>query len=265
VVVASLAVALLIALATAPASGVVNGEPDTEHTYVGTLVLQWEDGSYHYWCSGTMVTDRVFVSAGHCMVPQVREGSYPGSEIVGLTLDPVVGSDAPPTIHRGTAVPMPGWPGRNWTRDVGVFILSAPIQALAAIDLPVLPEVGQAGDLDLKGREVTIVGYGWDRARTGGPNGLDPTAAGTRRSATETVVAVTPRNLHLLSNIAGGASGMCYGDSGAPRLFKDGDETLLLATSWWLGTYCQAPEQPLRLDTRQIHDWLESVVGSTSE
>ncbi len=78
-------------------------------------------------------------------------------------------------------------------------------------------------------------------------------------------VAVTPRNLHLLSNIAGGASGMCYGDSGAPRLFKDGDETILLATSWWLGTYCQAPEQPLRLDTRQIHDWLESVVESTSE
>ncbi len=141
--VASIAVALLMSLATAPASGVVNGQPDTEHTYVGTLVLQWEDGSYHYWCSGTMVTDRVFVSAGHCMVPEVREGSYPGSEIVGLTLDPVVTSDVTPTIHPGTAVPMPGWPGRNWTRDVGVFILEAPIAALAAIALPVLPEVGQ--------------------------------------------------------------------------------------------------------------------------
>jgi hypothetical protein len=209
-----------------------------------------------------MVTQKVFVAAGHCMSPEFREASYPESTILGLTLDPVVTEHNELTLYGGTAVPMPGWPGKNWTRDVGVFILEAPIRLLEGMDLPVLPDVGQVGELSLKGQEVTIVGYGWDRARTGGPNGLDETAAGTRRSATEDVVAVTPRNLHLLSNIAGGASGMCYGDSGAPRLFAHGEQTLLLATSWWLGTYCQAPEQPLRLDTRDIHEWLDSMVST---
>ena len=269
-VVAAIAFALVMSFAAAPASGVVNGQPDgTTHPYVGTLALKLsgDPPTYHAWCSGTMVTARIFVAAGHCMSPEFLEASYPGSEILGLTLAPVVETTTEPKHYAGTAVPMLGWPGKNWTRDVGVFILKDEILLLKGMDLPVLPEVGQVSELDLKGQEVTIVGYGWDRARTGGPNGLDPTAAGTRRYATEKVVAVAPRNLHLLSNIAGGASGMCYGDSGAPRLFDHGEETIIVATSWWLGTYCQAPEMPLRLDTREIHDWLELVVETnpTSE
>jgi hypothetical protein len=252
---------MVLALA-APANGVVNGTPDEgTHPYVGTLVLQLKDGSYHYFCSGTLVTPRVFVSAGHCMIEEMRV-SYPGSTIIGLTLDEQVEPSVRPELFPGEARAMDGWPGRNWNRDVGVYILEDPIPGLDRADLPVLPEVGQVGDLDLTGKQVTIVGYGWDRARTGGPNGLDEAASGTRRYAQERVTGVNQRHLHLLSTIAAGASGMCYGDSGAPRLYLDGDRTILIATSWWLGTYCQAPERPLRLDTREIHDWLAGQIAA---
>jgi hypothetical protein len=254
---------LVLALA-APASGVVHGTPDQgAHPYVGTLVLTLSDGSYHYWCSGTMVTPQVFVSAGHCMIEEMRQ-SYPGSTLVGLTLDEQVEPSVRPELFPGEARAMDGWPGPNWAWDIGVYILDDPIPGLDQADLPELPEVGEVGDLDLTGKQVTIVGYGWDRARTGGPNGLDPAAAGTRRYAQETVTGVNPRHVHLLSTIAAGASGMCYGDSGAPRLYIDGERTILIATSWWLGTYCQAPERPLRLDSPAIHGWLSMEIASVS-
>lgn len=256
----AMSVVVGMALAIPPATGVVNGDPDFDHPYVGTMVLKMPDGSLHYWCSGTMVTPTVFVAAGHCMLDWVRQGSYPGSELKGVTVDAVVDSDT--EALSGQAQVMPSWPGKGGTQDFGVFILDKPIAGLVESDLPVLPDVGQVDDLVGHGTKVTIVGYGWDRARTGGPNGLDPSAAGTRRVATERVVAVTPLNLHLLSTIAAGASGMCYGDSGAPRLLSHEGATYLVATSWWLGTYCQAPERPLRTDARAVHAWLQSVIDS---
>lgn len=261
VLVASVAAAALV---TPNASAVVNGQPDQgQHPYVGTLVLQDKtNGSYHYWCSGTMISARVFLAAGHCMSAGFLEYTFPGSEIVGLTLNPVVApadnAPEPTPLYSGEPVTAPGWPGKSWTLDVGVYVLDEPLSGLPA--LPVIPDEGQLDTMGLTGQEVTLVGYGATRDKTGGPNGLATSTAGTRLAATQRITGVSPRWIHLLGNAAAGAGGMCYGDSGAPRLLEVGDRTMVIATSWWLGKWCQAPEMALRLDTPTIHAFLQDAI-----
>jgi hypothetical protein len=69
--VASLAVA-------APTLAITFGEVDGNgHPTVGNVILKTPDGVLHRWCSGTMVSQRVFLTAGHCV--DLADVFFPGS------------------------------------------------------------------------------------------------------------------------------------------------------------------------------------------
>src|SRR5690242_11448229 len=70
-----LAVAAVLTL-TAVSVAVVNGTLDTAHTYVGAAIIPnvfgltgFTGGNGFIWCSGTLVTPRVFLTAAHCLQP----------------------------------------------------------------------------------------------------------------------------------------------------------------------------------------------------
>src|SRR6266508_2644428 len=59
-------VAMLLATA-APAAAITYGEPDNgEHPYVGLVVFYDANGTPLHRCSGTLLSAKVFLTAGHC-------------------------------------------------------------------------------------------------------------------------------------------------------------------------------------------------------
>lgn len=253
--------ALTTALMAAPASAVVNGVEDTNvaYPYVGALVIKTPSESvegafeYHYWCSGTMVSPTVFLAAGHCFDSDYLQSVFgAGTTLVGMSLArDVSGFMADdPSQFRGTGVKIPGWPGKHWQLDVGAYVLSSPVSVGA---LPAVPsKAGQLDEMAITGQQATIVGYGMTREPTRGRNGFTDFNDGIRRWAPQRITGVSPTMLHLLGNIAAGGSGPCAGDSGAPRFVDSGGDTMIVAISNWVGTYCQTPEMALRLDTPAI-------------
>src|SRR5947209_19406573 len=49
-----------------PASAITWGTIDTTHPNVGAILVVRSDGSVGEFCSGTLVSARVFLTAGHC-------------------------------------------------------------------------------------------------------------------------------------------------------------------------------------------------------
>src|SRR3712207_1186128 len=75
---ASMALALL--LASGVAQAIINGQPDTgpnAHPYVGALVSVPPSGQFKGQripvCSGTLISARVFLTAGHCTDSLTKE------------------------------------------------------------------------------------------------------------------------------------------------------------------------------------------------
>jgi hypothetical protein len=265
------AAAAAVMLAPQPAAAVVNGTIDDSgaYPYVGTLVIEVPsaDGpsTYHYWCSGTMVSARVFVAAGHCFDPGTMEWFFgAGTRLVGLTLNANVNGFMPtapsPTYH-GMGIQVPGWPGKSWSLDVGAYTLDgAGVPGLPA--LPSLPSVRQLDGLGLTGSSATIVGYGLDRSPTRGPNGtFNWDGDGVRTYASERITGVDPTRLHLLGAIAAGGSGPCGGDSGAPRFVDVAGTRVLAAITGRIGPNCETPEEALRLDNPSIASFLWGLLG----
>src|SRR5688572_32482549 len=60
-------VIVILAVAVSPVGAVTDGELDGEgHPYVGLMVAQDADGNPMWRCSGTLISPRLFLTAGHC-------------------------------------------------------------------------------------------------------------------------------------------------------------------------------------------------------
>ncbi|HEX2462555.1 MAG TPA: trypsin-like serine protease, partial [Vicinamibacterales bacterium] len=63
-----------LAIAVAPGSAVTgNFVKDFEHPYVGLVAFYDEEGEFMWRCSGSLLTDRVFLTAGHCTDQDAEE------------------------------------------------------------------------------------------------------------------------------------------------------------------------------------------------
>ena len=68
-------VALAILLACGVAQAIINGEPDrgsNAHPYVGAYVAK-EAGKLRPVCSGTLISPKVFLTAGHCTKVEIEK------------------------------------------------------------------------------------------------------------------------------------------------------------------------------------------------
>ena len=235
----------LLAIAT-PAQAIVFGEPDgNQHPNVGGLVAAhaYSDGTWLY-CSGTLISPTVFLTAAHC---------DEGTAQVTVTFSSAY-EDGDKT-YTGTfyADPLYTWK-QDDPHDIAVVVFDKPVKKITPARLPA------AGSLsDLSGsQQFTSVGYGAYEV-TNQPGGHQFLYNDVRMVATGTLNAVTPTWLRISMNPATGNGGTCYGDSGGPNFL--GTTDIIAATTITGDAICRSTNVTYRLDTPSAREFLGQFVS----
>jgi hypothetical protein len=269
--------ALAIALSCGVAQAIkepyiINGEPDRgpkAHPYAGALVTKAE-GQLQFFCSGTLISPKVFLTAGHCTEAVKGEG-FPKGSPTYVTFDPTFepGSSkiikgtpfthprfCDPTTEDSCAPPpgLPGYPPDKLRYDVGVVLLEKPVRMAT---YGALPDAGLVDTLD-KGQRFTTVGYG---LRTFDPSGDERYRARVKLlNATPPVGAMFLRTTGF-SGIGRAGEGACTGDSGGP-LFLPNQVTIVGVTSFGpvnpITGLCGQPAYFQRMDLQRVLKWVRS-------
>jgi secreted trypsin-like serine protease len=241
-----LAATLLVVLApAAPAAAITYGTPDgTAHPSVGGLVspTQYSDGTWIY-CSGTLISPTVFLTAAHC---------GDDGERVAVTFDSAYQAGDP--VYYGTFQADPLYnQSQNDPHDIAVVVLDSPVLGITP---SLLPEANSLSALSV-GQTFTSVGYGAYEV-TRGPGGHTYLYDDVRMVATGSLYAVNRAWLRISMNPATGDGGTCYGDSGGPNFL---DSTDIVAAITITGdAVCRATNVVYRLDTESARSFLSQYV-----
>lgn len=272
-----------LAIVVVPAGAITDGELDgTGHPFVGLMVAQDEDGAPLWRCSGTLLSDGVYLTAGHCTEtpadhaeiffasgPINTDPAYTAARLAGATpaeacaLPAVTGYPCHGDVG-GTPYTHPDYYSAPFfVHDAGVVVLDEPFAspngtygALPAEDA-----------LDsLKPRRTTVftaVGYGLQKSF--------PDAAGWKDEAQRTRMVANPHLVQinvpgftgdfslLLSNNAN-TGGTCFGDSGGPNFLGDSNVVAGI-TSFGLNSTCAGTGGVFRTDRENVRDWVLGFLG----
>jgi V8-like Glu-specific endopeptidase len=236
---------LLSLMAAAPADAITNGSPDGQaHPNVGGLVAstQYDDGTWVY-CSGTLISPTVFLTAAHC----AEDG-----ERVQVTFDTAY--EAGDKVYAGTFEADPAYnQAQSDPHDIAVVVLDKPVRG---IEPATLPEAGSLASLPST-QQFTSVGYG-AYAVPRGPGGHQYLYNDVRMVATGTLNSVNPSWLRISMNAATGNGGTCYGDSGGPNFL--GTTDIVAAITITGDAICRATNVDYRLDTESARAFLAGYV-----
>ena len=239
--------ALAVMLGCGQALAIIYGQPDEKrHPNVGALVGTFEGETFPY-CSGTLISPTVFLTAAHCDI---------GTSTVYVTFDSTYTSKS--KLYEGTFHADPFYTqSQSDPHDIAVVDFEKPIQNIEPAQLPTL---GQFDSLD-KEQKFTAVGYGGQEALNQ-PGGHVIEYLDTREYAVSTFNAVGPGYLRLSQNPATGNGGACYGDSGGPNFVGAGaQETNIIAGITITGdTWCKSTNVIYRLDTESARTFLGRFV-----
>jgi hypothetical protein len=258
-----LVLATVLALGTTPAFAISNGVPDGNgHPNVGALLADFnENGAVtgdEAFCSGSLISPTVFLTAGHCLV--FLEPA--GIETIYVSFDPaLLDANGPGTLIASStwAFDPAFYTSFREAHDIGVVIL--PEGSTTDITPVELPEEGWLDDAQDAGTLRTMlirnVGYGVIPTWKGSPTQFE--YDGVRYTSVSPVMGLTKTWLKLLmNNDATGLGGVCFGDSGSPKFV--GDTNLIVAITTGGDGNCRALNYNYRLDTAAARDFLEDFV-----
>jgi V8-like Glu-specific endopeptidase len=237
-----------VLLLAATALAITYGQPDgNRHPQVGALVGTFNGQSYPY-CSGTLISPTVFLTAAHCDV---------GTSSVYVTFDTKFTSRT--KLYTGTFHADPLY---NQTQadphDIAVVVLDTPVRNITPARLP----AGHQFDKLSPNQQFTSVGYGGQEPvnQPGGPviGFLD-----TREFSVGTLNSTNPAWLRISQNQATGNGGTCYGDSGGPNFIGAGaKETNVVAGTTITGdSLCKSTNVTYRLDNDSARSFLSGFVS----
>ena len=247
-----LAAAVTVLLA-GPAQAITYGTPTgADYGNVGGLVgTSPRTGELIVYCSGTLISETVFLTAAHC-----GEGPF-AAESVCVTFDPVFVAGRS-KLYCGTFTASPLYSGaQDDPNDLAVIVFDKPIKGIEPATLTTegyLDDLRDAGQLT-QDTEFVSVGYGSSEYTTG-PGGHTNTNRWTRMYAVGRFNALGPGYLRLTQNPATGDAGTCYGDSGGPILL-DG---VLVAVTTTGDMFCKSTNVDQRLDTADAQAFLSQYV-----
>ena len=242
-----IAFAVLLAGLTAasPSGAITNGTADGQgHPNVGGLVAAtaYSDGTWIY-CSGTLVSPTVFLTAAHC-----AEGDR-----VRVSFDAAYQDGD--KVYTGT---FHGDPLYNQSQsdphDVAVVVLDKEIRGIAPAQLPKADSLSKLSAT----QQFTSVGYGAYEV-TNEPGGHQYLYDDVRGVATGTLNSVTQSWLKISMNPSHGDGGTCYGDSGGPNFL--GTTNVIAATTITGDAVCRSTNVDYRLDTQSARAFLGQYVA----
>ena len=274
-------VAVLLFTLAAPAFAITgNWVEDFEHPFVGLVVFYDAKGEFLWRCSGSLISPKKFVTAGHCT--DTAEGAVSArvyfQQDAGAHYDPATQLDPvsgyPETCASGTRgvvcatakriynygfANFAGFPN---THDAGVVILDQ------KINLPEYGKLPAAGALDdaLKAQQQTVFtssGYGLTLS-VQEHSALSNISFRSRLMATSTLTNLVSANtdgynLQTQGN-GNGRGGTCSGDSGGPVFLGGASSNLIVAvTSFGLNAICRGTDFSYRLDRQEVLDWINSI------
>jgi hypothetical protein len=248
---------VLILVTVIPVAAVTNGDPDNgAHPYVGLMVADDADGNPLWRCTGTLISETLFLTAGHCTEAPAVYATIWFAEDVDAEPDYPFDGDVD-----GEVFTHPDYdPGAFFLYDLGVVVLDEPFPM---DEYGILPALGVLDSIKGKDKKaaLTAVGYGLQEIN---PNRL--TADRIRLVApldlinTKGVFGV-PRGTSIKvsgSGVGGDNSasgGTCFGDSGGPQ-FLAGTNTVVAVTSFGLNGNCAGVGGGYRVDQADDLDWL---------
>ncbi|WP_462114213.1 trypsin-like serine protease [Lysobacter xanthus] len=236
----------LLALAL-PAAAITYGTLDGQrHPQTGALVGHFDSGTYPY-CSGTLISPTVFLTAAHCDLGNAR---------VFVSCDPAITGSS--TLLAGTYYADPRYDQvQSDPHDIAVVVLDRPVKGITPAKLP---KAGSLGAFAV-GAKFTASGYGSGEVvnQPGGP--VNP-YYDVREYAVSSLSAINPAWLRLSQNAATGNGGTCYGDSGGPNFIGAGtaETTTLAGTTITGDSLCKSTNVIYRLDTPDARAFLSRFV-----
>ncbi len=279
----------MIVSSIAPAHAITYGEPDAgEHPYVGFMIFFVPSEPGWFSCTGTLLDENTFLTAGHCTFDIGVDGvdSVPsGGTDVWVTFDetetlagwparadyPDEASlyaarsawlDANPLYTSGTAFPSPDYDdfaAFPVNHDVGVVELDEPRPMQTYGELAPLgtAEVLAGTPKSRNTNLVETVGYGIQSVQP------HPADIESRFKSTSRIVEIsgnqaTSGNLHTLNNPSkiGGVGGSCFGDSGGP-VFVNNTNQVIAVVSYGPSQTCHGADYSWRVDTREAYEFLD--------
>src|SRR3954453_16537478 len=240
-----LASALASLVLAAPAGAITFGSADGNgHPNVGGLVADqaYSDGTWLY-CSGTLISPTVFLTAAHC-----EEGARVRVSFSSAYQD----GDK---VYSGT---WPADPAYNQSQsdphDIAVVVLDKEVKGITPAQLPRADSLSSlAGD-----QEFTSVGYGAYEV-TKGPGGHQYVYNDVRGVATGTLNSINAAWLRISMNPSHSDGGTCYGDSGGPNFL--GTSNVVAATTITGDSVCRSTNVDYRLHTASARNFLAPYVA----
>jgi secreted trypsin-like serine protease len=247
----------LVIGATAPAGAITDGTLDGNgHPYVGLMVAKNAAGTPLWRCSGTLLSSRLFLTAGHCTEAPAAS--------VEIWFDADVEHGIPGNGYPNTGQ-VSGVPHTHplfdtnafFLHDVGVVTLNTPFVRSAYGTLPT------ANQLDAlkpsRSTTFTAVGYGLQKAF--------PDAAAFKEQALRIRMVAHPHLLQINTGFTGPQSlmlsnnantgGTCFGDSGGPN-FLGTSNVVAAVTSFGLNPTCGGTGGVFRVDRSNVLDFINS-------
>lgn len=257
-VLAALAASVAL-LSVTGASAITYGQPDgTRHPNVGALVADWrKNGHLELFCSGSLVSSTVFLTASHCTSYLEQHGvtkvyvTFASSYVEGKS-----------KLYAGTMHTNPLYNQRQSDpQDIAVITLKNSVTGITPVQLPkqgLLDQMKAAGTLN-QSTQFTSVGYGVHEPTVGAGGATFPDT-NDRAYAIGTFNALDTVWLRISQNNATGDGGTCYGDSGGPEFLGGVTSNLQVSLTVTGDAMCLATNVDYRLDTRSARAFLGQYV-----